>query len=126
MGRWLIEAPRQVRTSEREKGSMLMGRLVEASGLSKISPVVRAAKLHMKKWRSSQLNGKMSSVVRLVEASRLLMIFSVVRAASLPMRKWRSSQLSWWELLLLLKRGSLLDGWELLLLLIVHFVVPAT
>ena len=72
---------------------------------------MRAAKLHMRKWRSPQLNWKMSSVVRLVEASRLLMIFSVVRAANLPMRKWRSSQLNWWELLLLLlKRGSLLDG----------------
>ena len=65
VGRRLIEAPRQVRTSEREKGSMLVGRLVEASGLLKIFFVVRAAKLRMRKWRSSQLNGKMSSVVRL-------------------------------------------------------------
>ena len=96
MGKRLIEAPRQVRTSERwvmdtsgrEKGSMLVGRLVEASGLLKISSVVRAAKLHMRRGRSSQLNG-------------------------------------WELLLLLLKRGSRLDGWELLLLLIVH-VVPAT
>ena len=102
-------------------------RLVEVSRLLMIFSVVRAAKLHMKKWRSSQMNGKMSSVVRLVEASRLLMISSVVRAAKLHMRKWWSSQLNGWELLLLLlKRGSLLDGWELLLLLIVHFVVPAT
>ena len=101
--------------------------LVVASGLLKIFSVVRATKLRTRKWRSSQLNGKISSVVRLMEASRLLIIFSVVRAANLPMRKWRSSQLSWWELLLLLlKRGSLLDEWELLLLLIVHFVVPAT
>ena len=95
--RRLIEAPRQVRTSERwvmdtsgrEKGSMLVGRLVEASGLLKNSSVVRAARLHMRKWLSSQLNG-------------------------------------WELLLLLLKRGSRLDGWELLLLLIVHFVVPVT
>ena len=36
--RWLIEAPRQVRTSGREEGSMLIGRLVESSGLLKISP----------------------------------------------------------------------------------------
>ena len=106
---------------------MLVGRLVGASGLLKIFSVVRAAKLHMRKWRSPQLNWKMLSVVRLVEASRLLMIFSVVRAANLQMRNWRSSQLNWWELLLLLiSRGSLLNGWELLLLLIVHFVVPAT
>ena len=86
VGRWLIEAPRQVRTSKREE-AMLIGRLVEASGLLKIFSVVRAAKLHMKKWRSSQLNWKMSSVVRLVEASRLLMIFSVVRAAKLHLRR---------------------------------------
>ena len=88
-----------------------MGRLVEASGLLKIFPVVRAAKLRMRKWRSPQLNWKMSSVVRLVEVSRMLMIFSVVRAAKLRMRKWRSSPI---------------NGWELLLLLIVHLVVPAT
>ena len=36
VGRWLIEAPRQVRNSEREKGSMMIGRMVEASGLLKI------------------------------------------------------------------------------------------
>ena len=71
-----------------------MERLVEASRLLMISSVVRAAKLQMRKWRSSQLDGKKSSVMRLVEASRLLMIFSVVRAAKLPMRKWRSSQLN--------------------------------
>ena len=93
----------------------------------KIFSVVRAAKLHMRRGRSSRMNEKVSSVVRLVEVSRLLMIFSVVRAASLPKRRWRSSQLNVWELLLLrLNRGSLLDRWELLLLLIVHFVVPAT
>ena len=143
VGRRLIEAPRQVRTPEREKGSILVGRLVEASGQLKIFSVVRAARLHLRRGWSSQLNGKMSSVVRLVEAFRLLMISSVVRAAKLHMRKWRSSQLNGWELLLLLlkrgsrldgwellllllKRGSRLDGWELLLLLIVHFVVPAT
>ena len=57
VGRRLIEAPSQVRTSEREKGSMLVGRLVGSSGLLKMSSVVRAAKLHMRKWRSSQLNG---------------------------------------------------------------------
>ena len=110
MGRRLIEAPRQVRTSERENGSMLVRRLVEASGLLNISSVVRAARLHLRRGRSSQLNGKMSSVVRLVEASRLLKMSSVVRAAKLHMRRGRSSQL---------------NGWELLLLLIVH-VVPAT
>ena len=114
VGRRLIEAPRQVRTSERwvmdtsgrEKGSLLVGRLVEASGLL-----------------------KMASGVRLVEASRLLKMSSVVRAARLHLRRERSSQLNGWELLLLLllKRGSWLDGWELLLLLlIVHDVVPAT
>ena len=66
--RRLIEAPRQVGTSERwvmdtsgrEKGSMLVGRLVEASGLL-----------------------KMSSGDRLVGASRLLKMSSVVRAARL-------------------------------------------
>ena len=94
----LIEAPGQVRTSERwvvdtsgrEKGSMLVGRLVEASGLL-----------------------KMSSVVRLVEASGMLKISFVVRAASLHLRRGRSSELNGWELLLLLlllKRGSRLDG----------------
>ena len=65
VGRWLIEAPRQVRTSERwvmdisgrEKGSVLVGRLVEASGLLKMSSVVRAARLHLRRGRSSQLNG---------------------------------------------------------------------
>ncbi len=31
-------------------------RLMEASRLLMISSVVRAAKLHMRKWRSSQLN----------------------------------------------------------------------
>ena len=111
VGRRLIEAPRQVRTSERKKGSMLVGRLVEASKLLKIFSEVRAARLHLRRGRSSQLDGKMSSVVRLVEASMLLMISSVVRAAKLHMRKWRSSQL---------------NGWELLLLLIVHAVVSAT
>ena len=135
VGRRLIKAPRQVRTSERwvmdtsgrEKGSMLVGRLVEVSGLLKISSVVRAARLNMRRGRSSQLNGKMSSVVRVVEASRLLKMFSLVRAARLQLRMRRSSQLIGWELLLLLlKRGSRLDGWELLLLLIVHAVVPAT
>ena len=84
--------------------------LVVASGVLMIFSVVRAAKLRMRKWRSSQLNGKMSSVVRLVEVSRLLMIFSVVRAAKLRLRKWRSSPINGWELLLLLKRGSRLDG----------------
>ena len=79
VGRWLIEAPRQVRTSEREKGSMLMGRLVEASGLL-----------------------KMSSGVRLVEASGLLKMSSGVRAARLHLRRGRSSLLNGWELLLLL------------------------
>ena len=96
VGRRLMEAFRQVRTSERwvmdtsgrEKGSMLVGRLVEASRLL-----------------------KMSSVVRLVEASGMLKMSSVVRAARLHLRRGRSSQL---------------NGWELLLLLIVHFVVPAT
>ena len=78
VGRRLIEAPRQVRTSEREKGSMLVGRLVEASGLL-----------------------KMSSVVRLVEASGMLKMSSVVRAARLHLRRGRSSQLNGWELLLL-------------------------
>ena len=108
MGRRLIEALRQVRTSERwvmdtsgrEEGSMLVGRLVKASGL-----------------------------LKMVEASRLLKMSSEVRAARLPLRRGRSSQLNGWELLLLLllKRGSWLDGWELLLLLlIVHDVVPAT
>ena len=66
---------------------MLVGRLVEASGLLKNSSVVRAARLHLRRGRSSQLNGKMSSVLRLVEAYRLLMISSVVRAAKLHMRK---------------------------------------
>ena len=94
MGRWLIEAPRQVRTSNREEGSMLIGRLVEASGLLKIFSLVRAAKLHMRGGRSSRMNGKMSSMVRLAEVSRLLVIFSVVRAASLPMRRGRSSQMN--------------------------------
>ena len=128
VGRRLIEAPGLVRTSERwvvdtsgrEKGSMLMGRLMEASGLL-----------------------KMSSVMRLVEASGMLKMSSVVRAARLHLRRGRSSQLNGWELLLLLlkrgsrldgwellllllKRGSRLDGWELLLLLVVHVVVPAT
>ena len=91
VGRRLVEAPRQVR-------------------LLNIFSVVRAAKLHMRQWRSPQLNWKMPSVVRLVEASRLLMIFSVVKAAKLRMRKWRSSPINGWELLLLLKRGSRLDG----------------
>ena len=102
-------------------------RLVKASRLLKMSSVVRAARLHLRRGRSSQLNGKMSSVVRLVESSGLLKMSSVVRAARLHLRRGWSSQLNGWELLLLLllKRGSRLDGWELLLLLIVH-VVPAT
>ena len=80
-------------------------RLVEASRLLKISSVVRAAKLHMRRGRSSQLNGW----------ELLLLLLK------------RGSRLDGWEvLLLLLKRGSRLDGWEVLLLLIVHFVVPAT
>ena len=84
---------------------MLVGRLVEASGLL-----------------------KMSSVVRLVEASGMLKMSFVVRAARLHLRRGRSSQLNGWELLLLLllKRSSRLDGWELLLLLVVHVVVSAT
>ena len=61
----LIEAPGLVRTSERwvmdtsgrEKGSMLVGRLVEASRLLKMSSVVRAARLHLGRGRSSRLNG---------------------------------------------------------------------
>ena len=87
MEKRLIEAPGLVRTSERwvmdtsgrEKGSMLVGRLVKASGLL-----------------------KMSSVVRLVEASGLLKMSSVVRAARLHLRRGRSSRLNGWELLLLL------------------------
>ena len=43
-------------TSGREKGSMLVGRLVETCGLLKISFVVRAARLHLRRGRSSQLN----------------------------------------------------------------------
>ena len=44
---------------------MLVGRLVETSRLLKMSSVVRAARLHLRRGRSSQLNGKMSSVGRL-------------------------------------------------------------
>ena len=61
----LIEAPGLVRTSERwvvdtsgrEKASILVGKLVEASGLLKMSSVVRAARLHLRRGWSSQLNG---------------------------------------------------------------------
>ena len=61
----LIEALGQVRkcerwvmdTSGRKKGSMLVGRLVEASGLLKMSSAVRAARLHLRRGRSSRLNG---------------------------------------------------------------------
>ena len=56
VGRRLIEAPRQMRTSEREKTSMLVGRLVEASGLLKVSSVVRTARLHLRRG-SSRLDG---------------------------------------------------------------------
>ena len=112
--RWVMD------TSGREKGSMLVGRLVETSGLLKMSSVVGLVEA------SGML--KMSSVVRLVEASGMLKMSSVVRAARLHLRRGRSSQLNGWELLLLslLKRSSRLDGWELLLLLVVHVVVPAT
>ena len=89
--------------SKRRKPANVGRWLIEASGLLKIFSVVRAAKLRIRKWRSSQLNGKMSSVVRLVEAFRLLMIFSVVRVYKLRMRKWRSCPLNGWELLLLLE-----------------------
>ena len=65
-------------TSGREKGSMLVGRLVEASGLL-----------------------KMFSVVMLVEASGMLKMSSVVRAARLHLRRGRSSRLNGWELRLL-------------------------
>ena len=128
VGRRLIEAPGLLRTYERwvmdtsgrEKGSMLVGRLVKASGLLKMSSVVRLVEA------SGML--KMSFVVRLVEASGMLKMSSVVRAASLHLRRGRSFQLNGWELLLLLllKSGSRLDGRELLLLLVVHVVVPAT
>ena len=64
VGRRLIEAPGLVRTSERwvvdpsgrEKASMLIRRLVEASGLLKVSSVVRAARLHLRRG-SSRLDG---------------------------------------------------------------------
>ena len=36
---------------------MLVGRLVEAPGLLKMSSVVRAARLHLRRGRSSRLNG---------------------------------------------------------------------
>ena len=55
-------------------------RLVEASRLLMISSVVRAAKLHMRKWRSSRLNGW----------ELLLLLLK------------RISLLDWWELLLLI------------------------
>ena len=145
MGRRLInEAPVLVKTSERwvldtserEKGSMLVGRLVEASGLLKMSSVVwlveASGMLKMSSVvRLVEASGmlKIPFVVRLVEASGMLKMSFVVRAARLHLRRGRSSQLNGWELLLLLlllKRGSRLDGWELLLLLVVHVVVPAT
>ena len=112
--RWVVD------TSGREKGSMLVGRLVEASGLLKMSSVVRLV------GASGML--KMSFVVRLVEASGMLKMSFVVKAVRLHLRSGRSSQLNGWELLLLLllKRGSRLDGLELLLLLVIHVVVPAT
>ena len=85
----LIEAPGLVRTSERwvvdtsgrEKGSMLVGRLVEASGLLKMSSVVRAARLHLRRGRPSQLNGWELLLLLLLK---------------------RGSRLDGWELLLLL------------------------
>ena len=63
MGRQLIEVPGLVgtserwvvATSERDKASMLVGRLVEASGLLKVSSMMRAARLHLRR-ESSRLN----------------------------------------------------------------------
>ena len=60
VGRRLIEAPGLVRTSERwvvdpsgrEKASMLIRRLVEASGLLKVSSLVRAVRLHLRRGSS--------------------------------------------------------------------------
>ena len=60
---------------------MLVGRLLEASGLLKVSSVVRAARLHLRRGRSSRLNGLV-----------LLLLL---------LRMW-SSRLDGWELLLLL------------------------
>ena len=55
MGRRLVEVPELVRTSERwvvdisgrEKSSVLVGRLVESSGLLKVSSMMKAARLHL-------------------------------------------------------------------------------
>ena len=51
-----MKPPGRCGPSEREEGSMLLGRLVEASGLLKIFSVVRAASLPMRRWRSSELS----------------------------------------------------------------------
>ena len=88
MGRRLIEAPGLVRTPERwvvdtsgrEKAIMLVGRLV-ASGLLKVSSLVRAARLHLRRG-SSQLDGL------------VLLLLLLLRKGS--------SRLDGWELLLLL------------------------
>ena len=82
MKRWVRTSERRVMdTSGREKGSMLVGRLVEASGLLKMSSVVRAARLHLRRGRSSQLNGWVLLLLLLLK---------------------RGSRLDGWELLLLL------------------------
>ena len=48
---------RPVEASGRGKASMLVGRLVEASGLLKVSSMMGAASLHLRRGRSSRLNG---------------------------------------------------------------------
>ena len=77
-------------TSEREKAFMLVGRLVEVSGLLKVSSVVRATRLHLSKGRSNGL---------------VLVLLLLLRRGS--------SRLDGWELLLLLllRTFSRLDGW---------------
>ena len=69
-------------TSGRKKVSMLVGRLVEASGLLTVSFVVRAARLHLRRG-SSKLDGLV-----------LLLLLLLLRRGS--------SRLDGWELLLLL------------------------
>ena len=70
---------------------------MEASGLLKMSSMLRAARLHLRKGRSSRLNGLV-----------LLLLLLLRRMSS------RLDRLVLLLLLLLRRMSSRLDGWELL------------
>ena len=73
MGKRLIEAPKQVGDGHLRKGKGLHAGGEAGRSLRAVEDfsVVRAAKLHMRKWRSSPLNGWGLLLLLLKRGSRL-------------------------------------------------------